>query len=313
MSINTVLGPVEASDLGFTLVHEHVHTRNPGLRESYPSLFDREQAMEQAVRRLKIGYDAGVRTIVEQTTADAGRDVEFMAEASRRSGVQIVPSTGSYLTIQSYLVNHGAQAAADLLIRDFERGVGETGIKVGNIKCAIGEELTKSSETSLRLAGKLARRTGLPIMVHTEPHKRTGDIACDVLLDEDVDPSRVIIGHCGNPPHLDYLRGILARGFTIAFDQFGLDYRMPVDRGVDLLVALCAEGHANSITVSNDHPCWSEWLREDRYDELGPDWRLDTVPLKVLPALLKRGLSQDDVDAITVYNPARIFEPAEPN
>ncbi|WP_037144268.1 phosphotriesterase family protein [Rhodococcoides fascians] len=310
MAINTVLGPIEAPELGMTLVHEHVHTRNPGLRESYPSLFDRKAAMEQAVRRLKMGYDAGVRTVIEQTTVDAGRDVEFMAEASRLSGVQIVSSTGTYLTIPSYLVNHGAQVAADLLIRDFYEGVGDTGIRVGNIKCAIGEELTRGSETSLRLAAKLSLRTGLPVMVHTEAHARSGELACDVFEDEGADPSRVIIGHCGGAPDLDYLRGIIGRGFPIALDQFGITSRMPVEEGVEIATALAREGLADKLTFSNDHPCWSEWLAEDRYDSLGPDWRLDTIPTKVVPALLENGVSSEDIEKILVENPARILDTA---
>ena len=31
--INAALGPIDASQLGFTLMHEHVVIRSPGLRE----------------------------------------------------------------------------------------------------------------------------------------------------------------------------------------------------------------------------------------------------------------------------------------
>ena len=35
-AVNSVLGPVEASDLGFTLTHEHVLISWPGLKKTYP-------------------------------------------------------------------------------------------------------------------------------------------------------------------------------------------------------------------------------------------------------------------------------------
>ena len=35
---NTVLGPIEADQLGFTLMHEHVMISASGLYDSYPDL-----------------------------------------------------------------------------------------------------------------------------------------------------------------------------------------------------------------------------------------------------------------------------------
>ena len=34
--INSVLGPIDSSDLGFTLMHEHVMVAASGLSKSYP-------------------------------------------------------------------------------------------------------------------------------------------------------------------------------------------------------------------------------------------------------------------------------------
>ena len=36
--INSVLGPIDSSDLGFTLMHEHVMVAASGLSKSYPDL-----------------------------------------------------------------------------------------------------------------------------------------------------------------------------------------------------------------------------------------------------------------------------------
>ena len=40
-TVNTVLGPVKTSDLGFTLSHEHLATNAAGIRQTYPEFLDR--------------------------------------------------------------------------------------------------------------------------------------------------------------------------------------------------------------------------------------------------------------------------------
>ena len=41
--INTILGPVDASDLGFTLMHEHIRESSAGVPYTFPDLFDHEE------------------------------------------------------------------------------------------------------------------------------------------------------------------------------------------------------------------------------------------------------------------------------
>ena len=48
----------------------------------------------------------------------------------------------------------------------------------------------------------------------------------------------------------------------------------------------------------------------NRYEELLallPDWRPHTIFRKVIPELLKGGLSKDDIETILVENPRRLF------
>ena len=48
-TVDTVLGPVETSGLGFTLSHEHLGTNAAGIRQTYPEFFDRSGVIEQAI------------------------------------------------------------------------------------------------------------------------------------------------------------------------------------------------------------------------------------------------------------------------
>ena len=88
--VNTVLGPVDPADLGFTLSHEHVLLSAAGVSHTYPGFIDHQQVTDDGAAELKGAYDEGVRTIIDVTTFDLGRDIRLLAEVSRRSGVHIV-------------------------------------------------------------------------------------------------------------------------------------------------------------------------------------------------------------------------------
>ena len=75
-TVNTVLGPVEASDLGFTLSHEHVLLSAAGVNQTYPGFIDHRTVTEEGIVELKAAYAEGVRTIVDVTTFDLGRDIK---------------------------------------------------------------------------------------------------------------------------------------------------------------------------------------------------------------------------------------------
>ena len=50
-TVNSVLGPLDTADLGFTLTHEHLFTASAGIQRTFPELFgDFEKLTEQVVR-----------------------------------------------------------------------------------------------------------------------------------------------------------------------------------------------------------------------------------------------------------------------
>ena len=50
--VNSVLGPLDTSDLGFTLTHEHILTSSAGFRYTYPEMVDRQRVEDVAVELL---------------------------------------------------------------------------------------------------------------------------------------------------------------------------------------------------------------------------------------------------------------------
>ena len=47
-TVNSVLGPLDTSDLGFTLSHEHILETSAGIQQVYPEFVDREGAIAEA-------------------------------------------------------------------------------------------------------------------------------------------------------------------------------------------------------------------------------------------------------------------------
>ena len=174
-TVNTVLGPVETADLGFTLSHEHVGTNAAGLRHTYPEFLDRAGLLEQAVAAMREAYQAGVRTMVEMSTFDLGRDIGLIQEVSRQSGVQLIAVTGSHLAVPRPFGDVSPDVIARLYSREIEEGIEGTGIKAGLVKAASDRGgITPPQEVILRAVARTHHRTGVPITTHTWSPERVG-------------------------------------------------------------------------------------------------------------------------------------------
>ena len=80
-TVNSVLGPLDTAALGFTLTHEHVFTASAGIQQTFPELFgDFDRLREQAALSLTEANDGGVKTMIDLSTMDLGRDIRFIAE-----------------------------------------------------------------------------------------------------------------------------------------------------------------------------------------------------------------------------------------
>ena len=92
-TVETALGSLATAQLGPTLMHEHIVTRSPGVHENWPHLFERNAILEMAQQKLADLHTRGIRTIVDLTTVDLGRDIDLIADVARRSPVQVIVAT----------------------------------------------------------------------------------------------------------------------------------------------------------------------------------------------------------------------------
>ena len=135
-TINTLRGPVNTADLGRTLMHEHVAIRTPGIGENWPDLWDEDGCTEAAHQKFTALEARGIGTIVDLTTADMGRDIQYLQRVAEGTGINIELASGIYWIVPRYWVGRDADTLAAAFVRDITEGIQGTEIKAGIIKLA---------------------------------------------------------------------------------------------------------------------------------------------------------------------------------
>lgn len=313
-TVSTVLGPVDTSELGFTLSHEHLATGSAGMRHTYPEFFDREGTIEDAAAALKQAYDEGVRSYIDPTTFDLGRDIGMMQEVSRQSGVHIIPATGSHQAIPRVFRSASPDAIAPLYIREVEEGIEGTGVKAAIIKSASDRGgMTEQEEVVLRAVARASKHTGAPVYTHTWSPDRVGEQQIRVLEEEGVDLERVYIGHSNDTHDIDYILGLLRKGVWVGLDRFpgGRYPGVPLwQERTEIVKRLVDEGWAHRIMLGHDHSVPrgqpTPEMREQRANYQPEGYSF--ISRRVLPYLRELGTSEEDIQTIMVDNPRRFLE-----
>lgn len=311
-TVNSVLGPLDTADLGFTLTHEHLFTASAGIQQTFPELFgDFDKLTEQVEWSLNEAKEGGVKTIVDLSTMDLGRDIRFIADMARRTGVQIIAATGIWRDIPRSLWMRSPDEIAALFVRELSVGIEGTGIKAGIIKVAndMGG-VTKEGEIILRAAARAAQQTGVRISTHTYAPERVGEQQVAIFEDEGFDLNRVYIGHSNDTTDLDYLLGLVKRGVWLGLDRHQTSSPIGPDAEgrTQTLAALIKAGVGERLMVSHDWGVLGVARTSDPLTSRGynPDGWLFTKR-RVYPRLLELGITQAQVDALNVDNPRRFL------
>jgi len=314
-----VTGPVGVDQLGFVLMHEHILMRDHNVVANYPHLIHRERELAEAVERLKGLKERGIGTVVDLTTVDLGRDIHFIEDAARGSGMQVIAATGMWWSPPGYFALRSIDVLVECFERDIKVGIADTAVRAGVIKMAVHTDgVTPAIEMALRAGARTNRSTGVPIATHTDAHHHRGDDQQAIFLEEGVDLSRTVIGHSGDTTDLEYLKRLMERGSYIGMDRFGLDYAGPdklasFDERVATVAELCKAGYTERMVLSHDASCCWEIVPEgSTVLSENPDWSVYFISDKVLPAMLKAGISQAQIDTMGRANPRRLFSNQEP-
>jgi phosphotriesterase-related protein len=340
----TVLGVIEGKDLGITLTHEHllidgkyIFTEPSGASErglAYEKvgwsnlswlryhpyenldnmrLLDEQEAIDEAM----LYKQAGGRTIVDVTNIGIGRDPKALARISRATGLNVVMGCGYYTapSLSPEMSAKTEEEISDEMVRDITVGVDASAIRaglIGEIGCSW--PLQDNERKVLRAAAQAQQRTGASISVHPGRNRKAPFEIIKILGEAGADISRVILCHIDARIRDHSERGKLLRtGGVIEYDLWGWEGHFPsywtAEDFLDIpndtqriyeVRQLIEEGYIDQILISHDICCKS---RRVRYG----GWGYSHILNYVVPMMLQRGMTREQIDRIMVENPKRLL------
>jgi phosphotriesterase-related protein len=316
--VPTVRGAVDAADLGAVLMHEHVFTKNPELEENFPHPeWDEERLLAEARASLESLVAKGFTTMVDMTVLGIGRSIGRIQRLAEGLPMHLVVATGYYTAkdLPPYFRNRrpgtrmgGPDPLEEIFVHDVEEGIADTGVRAAVIKVVSDANgITSDVERVFAAAARTHARTGVPVSTHSDAANRTGLDQQRWFLDHGVDPASLVIGHSGDSADLDYLREMADHGSTLGMDRFGMSTSQSDAVRVDTLVALCEQGYADRMVLSQDAAFFSINTTPAYRAEHVPTWNHHHLSDHILPELRRRGVTEEQLTQMTVTNPARLL------
>ena len=190
----------------------------------------------------------GIACIVDGGHPDMGRDINFLRQASMKSGVPIVAGGGFYnqpfypAEIHTLSEEQIVQALIKQVDADTVGAFGEIGS---------WDEITADERKVFRAVGKAHVATNIPIFTHTGIPGKSALEQLDILEDAGVKPDRVVIGHLGNlvDANVYVHKAICRRGAFVGFDRQGGNGDA---QQVPMVMALIEAGFADHLMFSAD-------------------------------------------------------------
>ena len=308
MSVTTVLGQVEESDLGRVDCHEHVFLRSPVL------LGDDFQDLEKMVEEVRLVRQSGIDTVVDLTPIGLGRRPSWTAEVSRRTGVNIIMATGvhrhAHYPRGHWLYEIGVAELADLLVADLEDGIDDrdwqgprpqiSKVRAGIIKLGASYHSIAPSEQRWFEAGVAAAlRTGVSVAVHCEIGTAMHPIL-DRLQELGLPPERVLLAHADRNLDLGLHLELSERGAFLGYDTIGRTKYHADERIIELIGRVRDHGRVGHILLGTDVG------RSSMLRSYGGGPGMDVLGRVFVPRLGSTLGEQTSRD-LTVANPARFL------
>jgi phosphotriesterase-related protein len=338
-AVMTVLGPVPVTEMGITLMHEHIlldgakswrcpcHPEaqaigeqkvsmeiigelrmNPYMNRDNVSLDDSDLALSE----LKRFQALGGHTVVDTTNIGIGREPAKLARIAKMSGLKIVMGTGFYLEFShpDWLKNMDVDEVTEFIVNDVGGGTAQPDVMAGIIgEIGVSKDFTPEERKSLRAAARASKITGVPLSIHLPGWERLAHEVLDIVEAEGADLRHTVLCHM-NPSHddLPYQKALAERGAFLEYDMIGMDFyyadqdaQSPSDeQNARAIRSLIDMGHSDRVLLSQD-----VFLKImlTRYGGFGYGFILKHF----LPRLKRHGVDQAAIDLMLIDNPKSVF------
>ncbi len=302
--IMTIDGPVNADQLGITLIHEHLLVDFIGADKINDSRWSRQEVVKKVLPYLQELKQYQVKTFFDCTPAYLGRDVILLKMIADISGLQIVTNTGYYgAGDNKYLPSHTTTESAEQLakrwIKEFEKGIGDSAVKPGFIKIGVGPGPLSALHKKLVVAAAITHRaTGLTICSHTGTAIPALE-EIELLQQNGVDARAFVWVHAQAEQDKSNHRKAADNGAWISLDGIGWG-----DFGnyADSIEKLQQAKLLHRVLISHD----AGWYKPGE-PEGGKFTGYTNIFTQLLPLLKNKGFTQTDIEQLLIKNPAEAF------
>ncbi len=303
-NIMTVNGIVKASELGFTLSHEHILVDFIGADNYDPKRWNHNDVIRVVTPYLEEIKDLGCHSFVECTPEYIGRDPELLKKISDQTGMLFLTNTGfygaadnKYMPRKAYEID--SRSLAELWIKEAETGINGSGIKPGFLKIGVAPEpLSELHQKIVSAAGLTHIETGLSIASHTGPAIPAFE-EISLLQSQGVAPEAFIWVHAQNEDDGNLRLRAAKMGAWVSID--GLNPKN-ADQYVNWLKDFKKNDLLSKVLVSHDAGWYSPG--EDGGGSFTP---YTAVFKELIPKLKSNGFTSTDIQQVFVINPRMAF------
>ena len=304
--IRTVLGDIPGDVLGHAQCHEHLFIEKGVSFSVNPALYMDNAAQSNA--ELFAYKKSGGGAILDAQPVFCGRMAKALADASSRTGVHIIATTGYHKTLfygeDSPVFSYTEQQLADTFLADVREGMLEPsgnriGAKAGIIKIALDERGHNGTyEKLLSAVTAAATATGAPVLVHTDP--RTDALGLvKRLMDAGVFADRITVCHlCRSRYDFAYHKELLSTGAFLCYDSVNRLKYLSHAQLIALIEEMLASGYADKLLLSLD-------TTRERLAAYGGSMGLSYILDTFVPMLRAHDIPKDAIAAMTVKNAAQ--------
>lgn len=297
-----VLGPIKPSDVGTTLIHEHVMADFIGAAQTGPHRYKVDEVVAKALPYL-LELKKSCNTFVDCTPAYLGRDARVLKRCAEESGLNIITTTGYYGALgEKFLPEHAYTETVEQLterwVNEWKNGIDDTGVRPGIIKTSVDAgPLRPIYKKILTSVAATHLQTGLSISVHT------GDgIAAmewmELFKKNGVHPSAFRWVHTQNEKDKKYHLRATKMGAWLEFDGINASDDANIAEHVSFVKHMRDNGYLKQVLVSQD----AGWYNVG--DKDGGNFRGFTgIFEKFIPALKAAKFTQNEIDQLLVKNP----------
>lgn len=298
----TTLGPIQDTDLGAILPHEHVFVDlrtwdQPGYGDADP-----DDVVRLMTPEIEAARAVGITAIVEPGAVGVGRRADILLAVSRATNFPLVAPTGVYREPWLPPCVHAATEddLREWMIAELTGQIEDSGVQAGWIKVgATDDGVTDAEAKVLRAAARASAATGTTIGSHTL-RGAVAEHQLEIIVHAGGSPDRFVWIHAQREPDIAIHHALGRRGVWIEYD--GIGEPDSDDLHLDLVRRALDAGLRDRILLSQDRG----W-----YDPAQPGGGTPKpftyLSETFLPLLSDAGIDDPTIDHLTRTNPFAAF------